>query len=183
MNENLNQNNSNKVVKIIMIIIVIGVIISGFYVKTGLTALKQGANTKQAVEFVFKTAPWDWNDTLTKTPHPYKDKILKGKQPETTPALFIVYRFGCPDCEKAYPYICKKINELSDNEKKNVWWVASRTKAGKDFLEKHPIEFVPSSVLRLEETTDITVLYNIDSGETDKNAIDMIFHQYSENAE
>ena len=173
------QNKGNKALIVFIVIILIFTALSVAYVVAGLKAINAGANSEQTKDFLIKHLPWEWHEVLAVTPNPKEDQILKEEQPEDTPMLFIVYRFECPDCEKAYPYIKEKINQLSEEEKSRVWWVPSRTKFGKLFLEQHPIELVPSSVLRLEDETQINILYDPNTSETDKEMIDDVFNRFT----
>ena len=173
------QNKGNKALIVFIVIILIFTALSVAYVVAGLKAINAGANSEQTKDFLIKHLPWEWHEVLAVTPNPKEDQILKEEQPEDIPMLFIVYRFECPDCEKAYPYIKEKINQLSEKEKSRVWWVPSRTKFGKLFLEQHPIELVPSSVLRLEDETQIDILYDPNTSETDKEMIDDVFNRFT----
>ena len=173
------QNKGNKALIVVIVSILIFTALSVAYVVAGLKAINAGANSEQTKDFLIKHLPWEWHEVLAVTPNPKEDQILKEEQPEDTPMLFIVYRFECPDCEKAYPYIKEKINQLSEEEKSRVWWVPSRTKFGKLFLEQHPIELVPSSVLRLEDETQIDILYDPNTSETDKEMIDDVFNRFT----
>lgn len=174
------QKKGNKALIVFIVIILIFAALSVAYVVAGLKAINAGANSEQTKDFLIKHLPWEWHEVLSVTPNPKEDQILKQKQPEETPMLFIVYRFECPDCEKAYPYIKEKINQLTDEEKSHIWWVPSRTKYGKLFLEKHPIELVPSSVLRLDDEAQIDILYNPETSQTDKDMIDDVFRRFTE---
>lgn len=176
----MENNKSSKALIVFISIIIILLLLSVAYIVAGIKAINAGANSEQTKDFLIKHLPWEWHQVLSVEPNPKKDQILKQEQPEETPMLFIVYRFECPDCEKAYPYIKEKINELSDEEKTHVWWVPSRTKYGKMFLDKHPIELVPSSVLRLEDETTIDILYDPNTSETDKNKIDEVFERFKQ---
>lgn len=177
------QQKEHKALLAFIIIIFICLLLSIAYIIAGIQAINAGANSEQTKDFLIKHLPWEWHEILSKEPNPKEDQILKQEQPEETPALFIVYRFECPDCEKAYPYIKEKINSLSDEEKKHVWWVPSRTKYGKAFLDKHPIELVPSSVLRLEDEATIDILYDPNTSETDTKTIDEVFEKFKQASE
>lgn len=176
-----NSTKNKKALIIFLVIIACLLILSFMYIKAAVDAVNAGANREQATDFLTNHLPWEWSEVLANNPDPDEDQILKGPQPEAKPALYIVYRFECPDCEKAYPYIKEKIQNLSPVQRKNVWWVPSRTEAGKAFLEQHPIELVPSSVLRLDEESRIDVLYNDATKETDKDKIDEVFDVFTQN--
>ena len=173
--------NNKKTLIILLIILVFFLTLSCLYVKAAFDATHAGANKEQTIDFLTGHLPWEWHQVLSVTPDPEKDQILTGEQPNTKPALYIVYRFECPDCEKAYPYIEEKIAHLSPTQRKNVWWVPSRTEAGKKFLKQHPIELVPSSVLRLKTGSRIDVLYDDNTKETDHNTIDEVFEEFTQN--
>lgn len=175
-----NANKTKKALVIFLVIIACSLLLSCMYIKAAVDAIDAGANKEQTKDFLTKHLPWEWSEVLNHNPDPDKDQILKGPQPETKPALYIVYRFECPDCEKAYPYIKNKIDELSPTQRKNVWWVPSRTEAGKAFLDQHPIQLVPSSVLRLDEESRIDVLYDDVTKETDTNKIDEVFDAFTQ---
>lgn len=175
------QKKTKKAITIFLAIFVFFMALSCWYIKAGIDAHNAGANSEQIKTFLTTHLPWQWSKVLDVTPDPHEDQILKGPQPEETPALYIVYRFECPDCEKAYPYIKEHIQNLTPEEQKNVWWVPSRTEAGKKFLELHPIQLVPSAVLRLDSDAKIIVLYDDATKETDKDMIDEVFKTYKEN--
>ena len=166
-----------KPLRIFIVILATFFILSCTYVVAGIKAINAGANKEQTIDFLTKHLPYEWKGVLDVTPNPKHDQILTSEQPEAVPMLFIVYRFECPDCEKAYPYINKKIEELPEALQERVWWVPSRTKAGKEFLNKHPIELVPSSVLRTKEGTSIEILYNPDTSDTNTDKIDAVFEE------
>lgn len=169
-----------KALRIFAIVFIVFFLLSCAYIIAGVKAFDAGANKEQTIDFLTKHLPHEWKGVLDVTPSPKRDQILTGEQPKTVPMLFIVYRFECPDCEKAYPYISKKIEELPESLQDRVWWVPSRTEAGKEFLNKHPIELVPSSVLRTQDYTSIDILYNPDTSDTNTDRIDAVFKEFIE---
>lgn len=90
--------------------------------------------------------------TEDKLPENYDD--LKGK-------LVMYYRFGCPDCNAIYP----EWNEMTKN-RKDVYWVSTRSEQGKKLLEKYPIHEVPAGIYIKKDGSYVAyVLYSKTTGE------------------
>lgn len=65
----------------------------------------------------------------------------KPKNDDYSGSIVILYKFGCKDCEAVYEDLCDELDKYSDRD---VYWLSSRSKKGKAFLEKYPTEFVPT---------------------------------------
>ena len=80
--------------------------------------------------------------------------------------LFILYRFGCADCNDTYEDIRTKLEGISD-----TYWIASRSDQGQAFLKEHPVPEVPTALYIKQDGTELTFkLYKTLS--TGKSVID-----------
>lgn len=80
-----------------------------------------------------------------------KHTPIESKLPnDLTNATIIYYRFGCNDCNKIDNQLQEK---FKDSPK--TYWVATRSKQGKDLREDYPIESVPSAVYITEDKKGI----------------------------
>lgn len=79
---------------------------------------------------------------------PIEDKLPE----DLTNTLIIYYRFRCHDCEQIYQELTRKVNGIA-----NVYWVASRSKSGKDLRETYPITSTPTGVYVKSDKTAVTL--------------------------
>ena len=56
-------------------------------------------------------------------------------------SIVILYKFGCKDCEAIYDNLRNTLQEHPDAK---IYWLSSRSKDGKAFLDKYPTESVPT---------------------------------------
>lgn len=91
---------------------------------------------------------------------PVEDKLPE----DETNKLFIAYRFACEDCEAIYTDL-----ELNLGIYDPIW-VATRSKQGKNFVEKYGIDEVPSAVYVKPDGTFI--VYTLSKKQDDDIIID-----------
>lgn len=68
--------------------------------------------------------------------------------------LVIYYRFGCHDCELLYHTLKEQLNDVSD-----VYWIATRSKQGKQLRKQYPITDVPSGVAIKKDKSRTRILF------------------------
>lgn len=97
---------------------------------------------------------------------PVKDTHLPDK---TKGNIAILYKFNCPDCKAVY----KDLKTAVGNNK-NVYWISSQSKTGKELCEKYDIRNVPTAVYFRQNDYDgnINVVnYYLATEDADENTV------------
>lgn len=89
------------------------------------------------------------NGQLALTPNQFRDSIFyTAEDTESAPALIIVYRPGCPDCEGTYQKMSSYLSQLKDTHPHfHAGWVNSRSDLGSELVDKYNIKSVPMAIL------------------------------------
>jgi hypothetical protein len=85
--------------------------------------------------------------------HEYSEKgFIESELPDDLTGKIIIYfKYGCDDCKGIHDSLMQYI---SDNSLTDIYFVSSRSKAGKKLLEKYPVAEVPSAIyIRQKEST------------------------------
>lgn len=76
------------------------------------------------------------------------EQTIENKSDIEPKSLIILYRYGCPDCEKNHD----ELKKLKD--KVPTYYIESRSNLGKELVKQYDIKFVPS-VLLWDENSNI----------------------------
>ena len=82
-----------------------------------------------------------WSKMKTCIESSPKESILPDDKSELTNSIILFYRFGCEDCEAIY-----NKERIASKQIKDIYWVSTRSKQGKELLKKYPIKEVPAGV-------------------------------------
>lgn len=82
-----------------------------------------------------------WSQMKTSINSSHEESILPNDESKLTNSIILFYRFGCEDCEAVYN---KEL--IASKQVKDIYWVSTRSKQGKELLKKYPIKEVPAGV-------------------------------------
>lgn len=166
----------------IILMFISGIAVASITIQFG-SFIKLASITKTAVEHgltsdVEKMSMNELKDLINNSPK-------ESKLPDNIEgAIIIYYRFDCPDCSAIYNDLA---NAVANNS--NIYWISSRSEAGKSLLEKYPVDEVPTGIYIRHDTYNGNVtftkyeLFTTDeNGNTilDTSAIDRLLYLQSE---